>query len=309
MMEIFRSIKDLKNIKETAIALGNFDGVHEGHKALISACVEKGASDGLVPSVFTFSNHPMNVIAGKSVVKNIITFDEKADILSKLGVQYLFSFEFDDMMRASTPEYFCRDLLSKSLKMKEAFCGFNYRFGYKAQGTPEVLARMGEELGYLVTVLSPVESAGVTISSTLIREAVAAGEMEKYQLYTGRRYALNGHVIQGRRFGRKMGFPTINLSLDLSMVIPANGVYVTQTLVEGTLYHSITNVGNKPSVGTFEKNAETHIFNFDRDIYGMDVRVEFIKMLRTEKVFGSVPELAAQIEFDCKTAKEYHRGQ
>jgi riboflavin kinase / FMN adenylyltransferase len=306
-MIIYRGIKEVHNIKETALALGNFDGVHEGHKALISACVEKGSSHGLVPSVFTFSNHPSNVIAGKTVVKNIITFEEKADILFRLGVEYLFSFEFDDTIRTSTPESFCRHLLFESLKIREAFCGFNYRFGYKAQGNPDILTQMGKELGYSVTVLPPVAFEGTTISSTILRQAVTDGEMERYRLYTGRRYTLNGHVVEGRHFGKSMGFPTINLALDLSMVIPANGVYVTQTSVDGIVYDSITNVGNKPTVGTFEKNAETHIFNFDRDIYGKDVRVEFIKMLREEKVFGSIAELTAQIEFDCRSAKNYHR--
>lgn len=305
-MRIYRKQSELNGLKPAAIALGNFDGVHKGHQRLIGACIESARSTGLASAVFTFSNHPSNVIAGKTVIKNIITFEEKANILEKLGIECLYSFEFDQAIRMSSPDTFCRHLLFDTLKMKEAFCGFNYHFGYKAQGDPEILKQIGLELGYGVSVLSPVEIDGEVVSSTLIRKAVDAGDLERYRSFTGRRYAMYGHVVEGRRFGRTLGFPTINLALDPSMVLPPNGVYLTRTVVEGNIHESITNVGQKPTVGLFAKNAETHIFDFDRDIYGLDVRVEFIEMLREEESFPSVGALTDQIEKDCVLARKLH---
>ena len=306
-MKVYRSPNKLRDLKPAAIAQGNFDGIHRGHQALIGACIEAANSMDLVSAVFTFSNHPTNVIAGKNVIKNIITFDEKAHILEKMGIDCLFSFEFDQAIRTSTPGEFCRHLLFGALKMKEAFCGFNYHFGYKAQGNPDTLRRIGEELGYGVTVLPPVEIEGEVVSSTLIRKAVDEGNLDRYRCFTGRRYAIVGHVIEGRKFGRTLGFPTINLALDLSMALPPNGVYLTRTIVERKHYDSITNVGQKPTVGIFAKNAETHIFDFDRDIYGKDVRIQFIELLREERTFSLIDQLTAQIEKDCMTARELHQ--
>ena len=306
-MKIYRNRSELKDLNPAAIALGNFDGVHKGHQALIDACTGKANDRDLVPAVFTFSNHPNNVIAGKNVIKNIITFDEKAHILETMGIEYLFSFEFDQAMRISTPDSFCRELLFETLRMKEAFCGFTYHFGYKAQGNPKILKQIGDTLGYGVTILPPVEIDGEIVSSTLIRKAVDEGKMERYRQFTGRCYTLYGHVIEGRRFGRTLGFPTINLALDLTMALPLNGVYLTGTWIEGVRYESITNVGQKPTVGVFAKNAETHIFQFDRDIYGMDVRVEFIELMREERTFSSIDQLTEQIGEDCRSARKLHR--
>ena len=305
-MKIFKGFEELNNISETAIALGNFDGIHKGHQALISACVEKASAHNLIASVFTFYNHPMNVISGKLIVKNVLTFKEKADLLSNLGVEYLFSFDFSENIRQSSPYNFCKHILAESFKAKEVFCGFNYHFGYKAEGTPAILTENGVQLGYQVTAIEPIGIEGITVSSTNMRNAITMGEMDKYLLYTGRRYMINGHVIEGLKFGRRIGFPTINLALDIAMVMPKSGVYITETLVDGIFYDSITNVGNKPTTGSFKKNAETHIIDFNRDIYGWDVRVEFIKMLRPEMTFDSVEALTSQIAIDCRKAKEYH---
>lgn len=305
-MKIYKHFKELNDISATAVALGNFDGIHKGHQTLISECVQSAIAKNLLPAVFTFSNHPINVLSGKSTIKNIITFEEKSELLSSLGVAYLFSFNFSDCIRNSSPYDFCNEILAKSLKAKEVFCGFNYRFGYRAEGTPSLLTENGLKLGYKTVVIDPVAVEGAAISSTNIRSAIMQGEMDKYLLFTGRRYVINGHVIEGLKFGRRIGFPTINLALDVSMVMPKSGVYVTQTRVGGCFYDSITNVGNKPTMGAFEKNAETHIFEFDRDIYGQDVRVEFIKLLRPETTFPSFEALAAQIKIDCSKAKRYH---
>lgn len=305
-MKIYRKAEELQTVPQTSVALGNFDGVHYGHQALLGTCVRSASARGYAPAVFTFSNHPTNVIAGKQIVQNIITFEEKAHLMERLGIEYLFSFPFDRSMQEMSPFAFCRDVLCGLLNMKEALCGFDYRFGHRAQGTPEQLCEMGKTFQFDVQVLAPVQIDGEVVSSTLTRKALRLGDVERYVRLTGRRYAVSGRVAYGRQFGRTIGFPTVNIDLDASMVLPKSGVYLTRIFLEGQWFDSITNVGSKPTVGQFRKNAETHIFDFARDIYGMDVRVEFLHLLREEQKFSSAAELSEQIQRDCERAHTLH---
>lgn len=290
---------------ETAVALGNFDGVHKGHQMLIRECVVAAREKGLAPSVFTFTNHPVNEIAGRTVIKNIMTFEEKAQQLEELGVENLFSLTFDDAIRMKSSEEFVKDILVDCFHARHAVCGFNYHFGYKAEGDADRLQELGRTFGFGVTVVPEIRINGNTVSSTLIRQVIDEGRIDEYTDYTGRLYCIDGKVVQGRHLGRRIGFPTVNLSLDTSEAFPMNGVYITLTTVNGKKYHSITNVGNKPTVGEFAKNAETHIFNFSGDLYGQEVRIEFIRLLRPERKFDSLEELQHEIHQNCLQAQEF----
>ncbi len=325
MIRIFRTYQEIRDIPETVCALGNFDGVHLGHKAILETAVRIAKEKGLVPAVFTFTSDPVNVIAGKTVVKEITDLGEKAAIMEELGIELLFALDFNDMMRTSPAECFCRYILSEMLNVREAVCGFNYRFAYKAEGTPETLAAFGKELGYGVTVVPEVKVCGTTVSSTLLRECVEEGRMEDYAKYAGRSYSIAGTVVEGRRIGRTIGFPTVNLDLSPERALPPNGVYITKTYVnetsgndtskplENTTFSgplpSVTNVGNKPTIGVFEKNAETHILDFSGDLYGADIRVEFLKMTRPERRFDGLGELREQIARDKDAASAYFGRQ
>lgn len=304
-MKIFKSLSELNNCEACVCALGNFDGIHKGHQALIKTAVDSAKKLGIKSAVFTFTEHPINVMTGHVVTKNILNFDDKAEIIESMGIDYLFSFDFEDY-RLMSPEDFAKDFLAKSLKIKHAVCGFNYSFGYKAGGHKEDLIKFGETYGFETTVIDPVLIDGLVVSSTLIRGCIEKGDLESYLAYTGRPYIIYGKVMEGEHNGRKMGFPTVNLNLDPSMALPANGVYTTKTHIGSSVYPSITNVGNKPTIGDFAKNAETHIFNFTENIYGKPLKVEFIKMQRFEKKFDSMDSLAAQIDKDCLEAKKYH---
>ena len=306
-MNIYRSLQEIHNMPATAVALGNFDGVHKGHQMLIRECVAAANEKGLQPSVFTFPNHPVNEIAGKVVIKNIMTFEEKAEQLEKLGVENLFAPVFDDTIRTKSARAFVEDILVDSFHTKHAVCGFNYHFGYKAEGDADRLQELGRELGYGVTVVPEIRINGNTVSSTLIRQVIDEGRIDEYTDYTGRLYCIDGKVVQGRHLGRRIGFPTVNLSLDSSEAFPKNGVYITLTTVDNMKYHSITNVGNKPTVGEFAKNAETHIFNFSGDLYGRDVRIEFIRMLRPERKFDNLEDLQQEIHRNCLQAQEFFK--
>lgn len=289
----------------TAVALGNFDGVHKGHQMLIRECVAAAKEKGLQPSVFTFSNHPVNEIAGKVVIKNIMTFEEKAEQLEMLGVENLFAPAFDDQIRTRSARAFVKDILAERFHTRHAVCGFNYHFGYRAEGDAQRLQELGKELGYSVTVVPEICINGHTVSSTLIRSVIAEGRLDEYTDYTGRLYCIDGTVVQGKHLGRRIGFPTVNLCLDSSEAFPRNGVFITLVTVNNTKYNSITNIGNKPTVGSFAKNAETHIFGFSGDLYGQNVRIEFIKMLRPERKFDNLEELQQEIARNCVQAKEF----
>lgn len=305
-MIVINNLEDIKNIPPCSIALGNFDGVHVGHQTLISKAVEKAKELGIKSAVFTFSNHPKNLFAGENVVKNIIYQEEKAALIEKLGVDYLFNVEFTHEVARMNPMAFIDDLLVDKMNLREAFCGFNYRFGYKAAGNPHILRQRGLVKGFNVNEMDPVTIDGDVVSSTLIRSLIRSGDVEECEKYLGRKYSVGGEVVVGNRLGRTIGFPTSNIMIDENMVTPPNGVYITKCVYNGHVYDSITNVGVKPTIGTFQKNMETHIFNFNKELYGKHIQVVFLKMTRDEAKFRSVEELSAQIVKDCEEAKAYH---
>lgn len=305
-MKIFYTLDEISNIEPTALALGNFDGIHKGHQELISKAVRAAKRHGIKSAVFTFSNHPRNSIAGQKPVKNILSREEKAALIENMGVDYLFDIEFTEDIQTMSAEAFIKDLLLGKFNAAETFCGFNYRFGYKAAGNVKMLKAYAKELGFTANEMHPVTVDGEVVSSTLIRGLIKSGEVDECYKYLGRNYDIGGEVVVGNRLGKSIGFPTSNIQIDESMVTPPNGVYITYCIYNGTKYPSITNVGVKPTIGEYKKNMETHIFNFDKELYGKHIKVEFLKMTRDEVKFGSVEELSQQIAKDCQQAKEYH---
>lgn len=305
-MEIFETLDAVSGIRPSAVALGNFDGVHLGHQELIKKTVEKARREGLAAAVFTFSNHPKDLLPKEKKVKNIIVREDKEKLIASLGVDYLFNVPFTKAIMTMSPQDFVKKLLVDKFNMKAAFCGFNYHFGYKAVGNPEVLRSLGQTLGYQVTEIPPYKIKGEVVSSSLIRTLIASGQVEKCRTYMGRHYTIGGEVVVGNRLGKKLGFPTSNLVIDPSMVTPPNGVYVTYCTYNGVRYPGVTNVGIKPTIGHYNKNVETHIFNFDKELYGKHITVEFLKKTRDEVKFDSVRELSEQIVRDCRDARVFH---
>lgn len=306
-MKIFNSLEEIENIEETVIALGNFDGVHKGHQQIISRTVKSAEAAGFKSAVFTFSNHPKNLMADKIVVKNILYADEKAAIIESLGVDYMFNIPFDQTILNMDPIDFIDDLLIGKFNMRQAYCGFNYRFGYKAAGNAEILMKEGMKKGFGIHIQEPFTIDGNLVSSTFIRSLIQEGKVDQCIKYMGRLYSIGGEVVVGNKLGRTIGFPTSNIMIDETMVTPPNGVYVTYCTYNGVRYPSVTNVGVKPTIGTYHKNVETHIFNFDKELYGKTIRVEFLEKTRDERKFESVEALSKQITDDCITARSYHR--
>ncbi|MEG0392195.1 MAG: bifunctional riboflavin kinase/FAD synthetase [Anaerovoracaceae bacterium] len=306
-MKIFNSLTEIKDIENTVIALGNFDGVHKGHQELIRRTVKSAEAAGIKSAVFTFSNHPRNLIGKGETVKNILYWEDKAEIIGEMGIDYLFNIPFTEEILTLSPLAYIDDLLLGKLKMKEAYCGFNYHYGYKAEGNVEILMKESLDKGFGIHVLEPVQIEGEVVSSTLIRSLIEQGDVHKCSKYLGRYYSIGGEVVVGNRLGKTIGFPTSNLVIDETMITPPNGVYVTYCVYNGVRYPSITNVGVKPTIGEYNKNVETHIFNFDKELYGKTIRVEFLKKMRDERKFDHVEALSKQITEDCIMAKAYHR--
>ena len=289
----------------TVVALGNFDSMHLGHQELIKRSVDLAKELGCLSVVFTFKKLPINVITGHNVVKNVLTPEIKFSAIEKLGVDILINADFNHEMQGMSPKDFVEVILKDTLNCSVAVCGYNYSFGYMGHGNPEILSMLTMRAGFDTMVMDEYKINDMTVSSTLIRKLLEDGNVDSYEMYTGRKYILSGTVIEGQHLGTRMGFPTVNLNLSTDTVVPHNGVYVTNIYIDGTKYKSVTNIGNKPTVGEFGKNAETHVFGFDGNLYGKDVTIEFIHFLRPEFKFDSIEELEAQIAKDCEEAEKY----
>jgi riboflavin kinase/FMN adenylyltransferase len=306
MMITFNDLESIGGIGGTAVAMGNFDGMHLGHVELIRSTVARAALKGLKSAVFTFSEHPRNVIEGPGTIKNIMYPAEKAAAIEGLGVDYLFSAPFSREIQRMAPRDFVRGLLLGRFRAAEASCGFNYRFGFRAEGDAETLAKFGGEMGFSVNVLGALSVGGRVVSSSLIRQLIAGGDMEGCAVCLGRPYSVGGEVVVGNRIGRSIGFPTVNILMDEEMAAPSHGVYVTNCHLGGHTFAGVTNVGVRPTIGDEKKSIETHLFDFSSDLYGKTIRVEFLKKLRDERRFPGMGELAAQIRRDSTAAAEYH---
>jgi len=307
-MIVFNELSDIKGISPTVVALGNFDGIHKGHQELLKAAIEDAKERGLKSAVFTFSNHPKNELSGYQVVKNIIYDKEKLEIMNETGIDYLFSIRFDSEIQHMDPITFIKKLLIKSFKVSEAICGFNYRFGFKAEGNHVLLKQEGLRKGFDVRIIDAVTINETVVSSTLIRNLISDGSVDCVRDFMGRNYAIRGEVIHGNELGRTLGFPTANIWADDNMILPPNGVYVTYCIIDGNRYDSITNIGNKPTIGEFQKNLETNVLDMELNLYGKTITVEFLEMIRTEQKFGTIDALKKQIALDSNIAREYHEN-
>jgi riboflavin kinase/FMN adenylyltransferase len=283
------------------VALGMFDGVHLGHRALIGQTVAEASRLGAKPVVFTFFNHPMEVLGGG--VRLLSSIPERDDLLRALGAEEVYSVAFTRELAALSAEQFI-DLLLERWDVRALVAGYNYTCGARGSGTPETLAEIGKTRGFSVLVVSPVLLEGASVSSTRVREALEQGDVELARRMLKRRYTLAGTVIENRRIGRRIGFPTANIAPEANRVIPKDGVYATIACVNGADYRAVTNIGTNPTVHGDHLTIETHMIDFDQDIYGERLTVAFRRYLRGELMFSNLDELKDQIRRDISQATE-----
>lgn len=285
------------------LTIGNFDGVHIAHRALIekTACIAKQMC--LPAVVWTFGVHPQRYF-GAEGLKYITGETEKMRLAEKAGADLYFSAEFEKYKDMSA-EQFVSKVLAGQFGVKHVICGYDFSFGKGGKGTPAVLKELLAAQGVPLTVMPPVLAFGEAVSSTRLRTLIRAGDMEKAQVLLGRRYGFCLPVIHGKRLGHTIGSPTINQAIPEDRVVPAYGVYAAFCEVDGKVYKAVANVGVKPTVNSTEQApvCETFIFDFNGDLYGKSVWVYLCRHIRGEKRFDGVGELALQIERDKETAR------
>jgi riboflavin kinase/FMN adenylyltransferase len=305
-METLNQLSTLKNqYPKITVALGTFDGVHIGHQKVISRSVELAKQLDGKSVVFTFSNHPLSVIAPERCPLQIITQKDKAELIEKLGVDILVNIPFTaEFLQLSASQFI--QLLLETLNPKHILIGPNYFFGYQRGGTPDLLEQAGLQYGFKTEINPIVYVNNIMVSSTLIRQMIAAGKVDQAANLLGRLVTLKGVVIHGAKRGRLLGYPTINLAVDPSLVVPQNGVYAVKLTIYNTQYNGIANVGTNPTFNDIGRRIEVHILDYSGDLYGQLVAVSFIKHIRNEITFANVEDLKLQISKDITKAQKYY---
>lgn len=289
------------------IALGFFDGVHLGHGALLRRAVEAAREKNATPVVFTFDRPPKEVVTGKTVYL-INSAAERRELARRLyGIEEVILAPFDEQMMKCTWDRFVTELLVKEHGAVHLVAGHDHRFGYKNEGTPELLKAKCAELGIGCDIIPAVEVEGITVSSTHIRKLLEAGEVEEAAKFLGHRHCLTQTVQHGFRLGRTIGVPTVNLAVPHHILTPAFGVYVTRVyLSDGRNFAGVTNVGTRPTVSDSDAvSVETFLLDFDGDLYDQEIRVEFCRRLRGEKKFDSLEDLRQEIQHNAQQTREY----
>jgi len=294
-------------LKKRVIALGFFDGVHNGHGALMRRTYEVAQQLGAVPSAFTFDPHPQNVIFGRPTPL-LTSPEDRADLMRQYyGIEDVIVEPFTVERMKQPWKDFVEQTLVRDLGAVHLVCGHDYHFGYKGEGNPQRLRELCAELGIGCDVIEKVEQEGITVSSTYIRTLVAQGEIERANEFLGHPYTLSDQVSHGKKLGTTLGFPTVNLKLKEHVMPPAKGVYATKVILEnGDVHPAVTNVGTRPTVDDGDQlTIEGFILDFHGDLYGQKIRMEFYKYLREEKKFPSFDALKAEIAHNVEQTREY----
>jgi len=307
-MRIFYGLEGLESIKKPIITIGTFDGVHIGHQKILDAIVKKAHVLGGESVLLTFSPHPRLVLFPESPqLKLIQTETEKIEKLSRTGLENLIVFPFTfEFSRLSAME-FVRDILVNKLNIHSIVIGYDHQFGRNREGNIQYLKDISSVYDFEAVEIPAKEIDEVNISSTKIRKAIENGDIERANLFLGAPFELNGMVVQGSQIGRTIGFPTANLFIeDSTKILPESGVYLVNVMLNNVLVNGIMNIGVRPTISPeLKKQIEIHIFDFERDIYGMELKVEILTRLRNEIKFANKEALIEQIQHDISLAHRY----
>lgn len=304
-MKIIREIENYnKSDKPLFVALGNFDGVHRGHQKLIRCLVDRSRSANGIALAFIFDPHP-GIILKPDISPDLInTADIKAELLENLGVDVLIYNSFSLQISKCSPEQFVREIIVNKLSAAEVFVGFNYTFGFKGAGTPELLIELGQKYGFKVNIIPPVELNNTVVSSTLIRKMIGSGNITEAIKFLGYYPVLEGIVIEEEHRGTTIGFPTANLQVDPLIQKPGLGVYAAYVSIGTENYLGVVNIGTKPTFHeTYPVSIEVHIIDFNDNIYGKKIRIHLVEKIRDEMKFAGIEELIKQITRDKNKAR------
>ena len=306
LMKVFREITDDRIETPTVLTFGVFDGLHLAHQLIMSRVVERARALGVPATVVTFDPHPRAVLHPQTAPPLLQTFEQKMEGIERLGIDQTVVLNFTNELSQVSAEDFLLRFIFGSLDAREVYLGQGFAFGHNREGRFDLLSRVAVRLGRVAEDVPEVLVRGHRVSSTMIRRLLGAGRVNLARRMLGRPYGIESRVIEGRKIGKaQLKYATANLKPHNTM-IPANGVYITLTFVEETWRRSITNIGHRPTFGSEpELTVETHVMDFDRELYGEKIRVRFLHRLRGEKKFESIDALRDQIDRDYNRAVRY----
>ena len=298
-MTIHQELAKVSPPKDTVLAIGVFDGVHLGHQYILKRVSESAAMHGLQSAVLTFRNNPASVLDPESDLQYITSLENRLALIKSRGIGLVADVDFTrEVSLIEAPQFV--GLLQDSLRMKGLVVGPDFAVGHEREGDIPTLIRLGEEMGFWVETVEPVATDLQAITSSGIRDRLGEGDVEKASEMLGRWYSLTGLVVEGDRRGRTLGFPTANLRLDEHLVIPADGIYATWARVEDRRYQAATCIGVRPTFGIHNRTVEAFILDYDGDLYGKSLTLEFARRLREERAFSSVDTLVEQMTLDVE---------
>lgn len=292
------------------LALGNFDGLHLAHRCIVNRSVDLAKEYGGKSAVFLFDPHPVTRLYKKKDFLLLSSVQHRGEMMEELGVDYLIIEQFDESIASLPPYRFVADYLVKLLHVSGVVIGFDYTFGKRGRGTAAHLLRWGEKFGFEVDVVPPVIVDGEVVSSSLIRNLLAGGEVKKAAKLLGCNFKLRGQVVYGEGRGKTLGFPTANMQLQDGLLLPARGVYLCSTSIDGVKYFALASIGSKPTFHRQNKVfVEVYLIDYEGDLYGMELTVEFLHRIREEAVFSGAESLTEQMRLDLRQGRELIRQE
>jgi len=301
-VQVEKELAGLSPNKDTLLTIGVFDGVHLGHKYLISRLKEDARQQNLLSGVVTFRQHPQQVLSPRAKPPFLTDLTEKTDLLKNEGVETIIVLSFTHKLAQLRARQFL-SLIKKYLRMRGLVIGPDFVLGRNREGNADTLRIIGQDMNFNVTVIPPIMINGEVVSSTAIRKALADGDMKKVHNLVGRPFSLHGRVIPGAGRGADLGFPTANLNVDPKQALPADGIYATRVYISSQAYQSMTNIGKRPTFGGSKHLVEVYILDYHGNLYNHELKIDFIQRLRDEKRFGTIEELKRQVTEDVKQGR------
>ena len=303
-MNVFQNIENYNPKSKCILTIGTFDGVHVGHQKIIKSLVELAQKRNLQATILTFFPHPRMVLQKESDIKLIDTLEEKKSVLAKLGVNNLIIHPFSKTFSRLSAVEFCRDILANQLQIDSLFIGYDHRFGKNREATAEDLISFGKTFNFDVAIIPAQDIESITVSSTKVRKAIAAGAFELVCDFLGRHFELTGTVTRGQGLGRTIDFPTANISVAESYkLIPPIGVYLVTVQNDNDSFNGMMNIGTRPTLNGEHQTLEVHLFDCDKDLYGQKLKISFLEKIRDEQKFESLDALKTRLKKDKEICK------
>jgi len=302
-MKVYYDLREFReSLPHPVVTMGNFDGIHRGHQEIFRILRSEAEENEGTALVITFFPHPLKVLHPERAPRLITCLEDRIELIKCCGVGHILCLPFTEAFASWDPERFIRDILIRKLGTKKVLVGEDFRFGKNREGNIDFLQEKGEPYGYTVQKINPVQVDGMEVSSTRIRQCIQDGQMKQSATMLGRPYSISGKVVSGERRGKTLGFPTANLATDAEL-LPPSGVYAVRVILEGDRRPGVASLGVKPTFSGTQFTIEAHIFDFDEDIYGEPLRMEFVEWIREEKSFPDPGALVQQIDRDARKAR------